>query len=277
MSTRHWIAALAVSALLCSASAEAQTPANNNRAVAQQIANEIHNSGQLSNYRVNVKFKDGVALLTGSVTDQAQANAAMRLARRVSGVNQVLSELEVAPAKLAKPAKAPAEANSGLLLQLADDGTEEQPVARRAAYEPQPMPAQMAPSQPIARRQPMRGGMPVPFARTGQAPIHQAAHRNVRPANYGTAPAQGYAPAGGMGGASGVSYDSPNMPGYAWPSYASHPNYSAVTYPRQYSPTAWPYIGPFYPYPQVPLGWRKVALEWDDGWWFLDFSHHQQH
>ena len=41
---------------------------------------------------------------------------------------------------------------------------------------------------------------------------------------------------------------------------------------QQYSPTAWPYIGPFYPYPQVPLGWRKVTLEWDDGWWFLDFK-----
>jgi hypothetical protein len=67
-------------------------------------------------------------------------------------------------------------------------------------------------------------------------------------------------------------YDHPHMPGYAWPSYASYPNYAAVTYPRQYSPTAWPYIGPFYPYPQVPLGWRKVTLEWDDGWWFLDFS-----
>jgi hypothetical protein len=45
-----------------------------------------------------------------------------------------------------------------------------------------------------------------------------------------------------------------------------------VTYPKQYSPTAWPYIGPFYPYPQVPLGWRKVTLEWDDGWWMLDFK-----
>ena len=67
-------------------------------------------------------------------------------------------------------------------------------------------------------------------------------------------------------------YDSPNMPGYAWPSYAAIPNYAAVTYPKQYSPTAWPYIGPFYPYPQVPLGWRKVTLEWKDGWWFLDFK-----
>ena len=67
-------------------------------------------------------------------------------------------------------------------------------------------------------------------------------------------------------------YDHPYMPNYAWPSYAAYPNYAAVTYPKQYSPTAWPYIGPFYPYPQVPLGWRKVTLEWDDGWWFLDFK-----
>jgi hypothetical protein len=81
----------------------------------------------------------------------------------------------------------------------------------------------------------------------------------------------------GGGGANPPAYDQPHMPNYAWPSYAAYPNYSALTYPQQYSPTAWPYIGPFYPYPQVPLGWRKVALEWDDGWWFLDFydrSHH---
>ena len=67
-------------------------------------------------------------------------------------------------------------------------------------------------------------------------------------------------------------YDHPQMPAYAWPTYASHPNYAAVTYPKQYSPSAWPYIGPFHPYPQVPLGWRKVTLEWDDGWWQLDFK-----
>jgi hypothetical protein len=74
-----------------------------------------------------------------------------------------------------------------------------------------------------------------------------------------------------QGTARQVNYDHPAMPGYAWPSYAAYPNYAALTYPQQYSPAAWPYIGPFYPYPQVPLGWRKVTLEWDDGWWFLDF------
>jgi len=91
-------------------------------------------------------------------------------------------------------------------------------------------------------------------------------------------------PARGMGvggGAVPMRGDGPNMPNYAWPSYAASPNYAAVQYPSQYSPTAWPYIGPFYPYPQVPLGWRRVSLEWDDGWWWLDFddrhihSHHR--
>jgi hypothetical protein len=105
----------------------------------------------------------------------------------------------------------------------------------------------------------------------------------ARPANYaamaggpvpdGAAgpPVPMYMPGSGVGIAP-ARYDHPNMPGYAWPSYAAAPNYAAVTYPKQYSPTAWPYIGPFYPYPQVPLGWRKVTLEWDDGWWMLDFK-----
>ncbi|HPM81784.1 MAG TPA: hypothetical protein PLF81_13845 [Candidatus Anammoximicrobium sp.] len=66
--------------------------------------------------------------------------------------------------------------------------------------------------------------------------------------------------------------DQPSLPGYAWPTYASHPNYAAVTYPGHYSPSAWPYISPFYPYPQAPLGWRNATLKWDDGWWGLDFK-----
>lgn len=97
----------------------------------------------------------------------------------------------------------------------------------------------------------------------------------ARPVNY-TQTQPGTQPAPMMGGHGvGVAparYDHPQLPGYAWPSYAAHPNYGAVTYPKQYSAQAWPYIGPFYPYPQVPLGWRKVTLEWDDGWWQLDFK-----
>jgi hypothetical protein len=61
----------------------------------------------------------------------------------------------------------------------------------------------------------------------------------------------------------------PKMPPYAWPTYAPYNNFSRVAYPDSYPYNAWPYIGPFYPYPKVPLGWRSVTLEWQDGHWFL--------
>ncbi len=109
---------------------------------------------------------------------------------------------------------------------------------------------------------------PLPFAMSGGAQYPHAPAAFTQPTVAAAVPA--YMPAASAGVVP-PQHDHPQMPGYAWPSYASHPNYAGVTYPRQYSPTAWPYIGPFYPYPQVPLGWRKVSLKWKDGWWFLDF------
>jgi BON domain-containing protein len=61
----------------------------------------------------------------------------------------------------------------------------------------------------------------------------------------------------------------PKMPPYAWPTYAPYNNYSRVAYPEAYPYNAWPFIGPVYPFPKIPLGWRAVKLEWQDGyWWF---------
>lgn len=114
------------------------------------------------------------------------------------------------------------------------------PYAQQAAYGPGPM---RAPIHPAAFQQeggPMGGGMPMP-------PVPMARSN------------------------AGQVYDSPNLPNYAWPTYAQYPNSAAVTYPKEYSASAWPYIGPFYPYPQVPLGWRSAQLEWDDGNWNLNF------
>ncbi|MEQ8787320.1 MAG: BON domain-containing protein [Pirellulaceae bacterium] len=151
-------------------------------------------------------------------------------------------------------------------------------------------PGQMAPpgyyGQP---RQAPRNTMPLAFAAAQGADPRMADARNAALHQVGGAmgpggpmgpggmmgpggpqPTPTYVPGGGN--VTPATYDHPSMPNYAWPSYASSPNYAALTYPKQYSPTAWPYIGPFYPYPQVPLGWRKVTLEWDDGWWFLDFN-----
>ena len=123
---------------------------------------------------------------------------------------------------------------------------------------------------PHARADPGDGADPARARSAGRAPGRLPAAEAAT--GVPGAPLPMYAPGTAAGGPAPVRYDHPAMPGYAWPSYAAYPNYAAVTYPKQYSPTAWPYIGPFYPYPQVPLGWRKVSLEWDDGWWWLDFK-----
>jgi hypothetical protein len=70
-------------------------------------------------------------------------------------------------------------------------------------------------------------------------------------------------------GPSPYDLNPPKMPPYAWPTYAPHNNYSRVAQPMAYPYNAWPFIGPIYPFPKIPLGWRSVKLEWDDGyWWF---------
>lgn len=61
----------------------------------------------------------------------------------------------------------------------------------------------------------------------------------------------------------------PPLPPYAWPTYAPFNNYSRVAYPQAYPYESFPYMGPFHPFPKVPLGWRNVRLQWDDGHWWL--------
>ncbi len=123
-----------------------------------------------------------------------------------------------------------------------------------------PAPRAAGRSQPI-RTVGYQGGIEVPDAAEPAAP----------PAPMGAPPAALPAYGPPAGAPSHIAYNQPNFPNYSWPTYAQYPNYAAVTYPSQYAASAWPYIGPFYPYPQVPLGWRKAQLEWDDGYWNLNF------
>jgi len=185
----------------------------------------------------------------------------------------------------ATPAATQADPQTGVVQAYTEPGI--------PAAQPLQRPTMQSRMQPMQRRQPVRrSNMPLPQARMmmGDPNIQQASAQGYCPPGAGGG--EGYAGmGGGMGGpgmgpgmgpmptgvvptsyGAGPNYENAQMPGYAWPSYAAYPNYAAVSYPQQYSPTAWPYIGPFYPYPQVPLGWRKVTLEWDDGWWFLDFD-----
>ena len=203
------------------------------------------------------------------------------------------SQLHTASAPAASAAQAPVAQppRSTMLPRAAQSGPAPRPIATIQQMQAQQLQAQPAamPAQaytpgavmPVAAPQAMLAGQ------AQQVPYYAPAHGRMMPAMYRQplpapgavppgAPVPAYVNATGAGAAPAV-YDQPHLPNYAWPSYAPYPNYAALTYPKQYSPTAWPYIGPFYPYPQVPLGWRKVTLEWDDGWWFLNFADDRRH
>jgi len=179
-----------------------------------------------------------------TVANRAPVQAPTQAQAPVQARTQAQAPVQ-APTQAQVPVQAPAQSNSARSLRPVAVARTQPPVVAQQAETASP------PSYPMMAMAGAPIGVPIAMAAAAM------------PCRGGAPCASGVAPA---------RHDQPNMPGYAWPSYASYPNYAAVTYPRQYSPTAWPYIGPFYPYPQVPLGWRKVTLEWDDGWWMLDFK-----
>lgn len=199
-------------------------------------------AGLLRGFELDVSTVNGDVWLRGKVANDDQKDRVLGLVRRTSGVRRVVDDIGVANSKSGGAVR-PASGNGPAPLTL--DGS------------------------PKVSSMPVMGGAPVPrpFAPSGVASYVQG--EGVAGVAGTPMPMQG---AGSSYGGGAPRYDQPYMPSYAWPSYAAYPNYAAVTYPKQYSPSAWPYIGPFYPYPQVPLGWRKVALEWDDGLWYLDFT-----
>lgn len=240
-------------ALLSAAAALAPTALGDDQAIADQLNRQLaaqKESGRLERYDVQVQVQDGVVELYGQLATAEQKSLVIETARRVPGVRQVVNGLEVAPASAATP------------ISVQDENGSTAYVAPAAAQQPIPSVLKPAPAPQYQMAQAMAPQVPMAAGPSGMAmgPMHGA----------GQMPVPMYAPST-MGAVPPPVYDHPQMPNYAWPAYAAHPNYAAVQYPKQYSPTAWPYIGPFYPYPQVPLGWRHVTLQWDDGWWFLKF------
>jgi len=214
-----------------------------NQEVADQIAQNLRHSGKLSDYRIAVKVQDGTATLKGWVASESQMNVALKMVYKTPGVSRVVNGLTIEESETATTVGKYSPSPS---VQRVASSYAPSPVQPASAMEPDVLPQHRAP-MPVAMTQ-------------------------VMPAQDGGVPGAPRPMYSAQGGVAPVRYDQACMPNYAWPSYAAYPNYAAVTYPRQYSPTAWPYIGPFYPYPQVPLGWRKVTLQWKDGWWFLDFK-----
>lgn len=311
-----------------SSSAAVAPRTTRNQKVAEDIAVALKRA-QFHGYEIEIEFKDGVATLTGKVSDPRQKIKDHQVVSSVPGVRRLDNHLTVIagsrgpirqasadPEATAQPAMqaggasaaAPSNQEKAMLIGRALEAgglsgydieilfQNGQAVLRGTVATPQQVAvagriAQSVPGvQSVANQLRLGQGQgqgQVPggarYAMAGYQPGTPGA-----PVTPGVAPGipgpGGPAPAAGPGGPLGTPvpatgpvpagpvYDNPNIPEYAWPTYAQYPNYAAVTYPSQYSASAWPYIGPFYPYPQVPLNWRKVSLEWSDGHWDLKFD-----
>lgn len=228
--------------------------------------------GRLKGFGVDVNTRDGRVYLNGRARSEEQRRLILDLVRATPGVYSISEDISVVPAATGNPPELRTlpeqqSAAAAPLNRAPAAGARNTTAARPAAMRT-PAPVQNAAANPAAAQRP-----PVPYQAAGfpqGAPMMPA---DCPPGGFGsgyTGMPQPMGPYAGVG--VGPRYEQPYLPNYAWPGYAAYPNYAAVSYPQQYSPSAFPYIGPFYPYPQVPLGWRKVCLEWDDGWWFLDFT-----
>lgn len=209
-------------------------------------------NGQLRNFKLDMNVEEGTVWMNGEVTSPKHKSLALDIASRTHGVVKVVDQIAVhaVPAIQASTQQQGSSRRNPDVVQVAN--------APSPIYHPAP--AQAAPIQAAPLHAQLQA---VPVQQMQQVQQYQPMAQSAQMMGY---------PSYQAGGIAAARYDHPHLPQYAWPSYAAHPNYGAVTYPQQYSAHAWPYIGPFYPYPQVPLGWRRVELKWKDGWWMLDFK-----
>ncbi len=68
--------------------------ASNNQQMADTIAGQLRQSGQLKDYRVDILFQDRTAVLVGVLTDQMQKDEALRIVQGVPGVERVIDRLQ---------------------------------------------------------------------------------------------------------------------------------------------------------------------------------------
>lgn len=238
MATQKWIST-AVGLLLLAASvpALAQSPAPGpNQRTADAVARALRaNTNLTSSSKIAIESRSGLVTLSGVVPSADLKNEALFRAQQVPGVSGVIDRLAVGDARV--------------------------------------MPAQFAEADPTlvalghghGHGHGGFGGEVIGAPVMMEGPVMDGAVGGI---------SNGPLPEGPAGMAGATQAAAPGYPNYAWPSYAPHPNFSAVGYPTVYPWQAWPNIGPFYPYPEVPLGWRAVTLRWDDGLWWLDFKKH---
>ena len=276
---------------------------NANQRAAERIADAI--GERFPDADVDVSFRGGQVWLKGEATSQSQRESIVEHIFRIPGISvtEVSDEIQIVASRApAGGAARPAAAAVNAPVPMPNVANPRTPVAalnqarqmpqvqaqqQQQQVQPQmppqawtgammpPAPQQHHPAYGLQPGQPP--AFPAPFVQTGfiQHPAFiqrpQAAQQPMPIQAQRPIPQQATHHPGHQGPFPG-QFHQPNLPLHAWPSYANYPNYAQVSYPRVYSPGAWPYIGPFYPYPQVPLGWRRVTLEHSNGWWWLDFD-----
>jgi len=212
------------------------TGAHSNQEIADGIAAQLRQNANLRQYNIDIAVKGNTVELHGTVGDAKQRDQAQKIALSAPGITNIVDKLSV-----------------GNIQRVSN--TQDQP----AVLPLSPVPSSL-PSQIPVPAQPMPLGSPIP----PQAQIQVSP--GVPQTVFGE-PQSAADVYGNMGAPNEMG--TPPLPGYAWPTYAPYNNYSRVAYPEAYPACAWPFIGPFYPFPRVPPGWRSVKLEWQDGhWWF---------
>jgi hypothetical protein len=196
--------------------------------LADSIASQLCQSGQLRNYRVDVTVRGSDVELTGAVANQPQREEVLRLVQGVPGVVRVVDRLTL---------------GAGNTITRVQGQT-------------------VAPPPPPGSPEAGAGRLPPPLNNGGAAPVIPGVPANGQggiqePKPLASTPPLGY-----------NDLNPARMPPYAWPTYAPYNNFSRVGYPGALPYNAWPFIGPIYPFPKIPLGWRAVKLEWDDGYWW---------
>lgn len=276
---RRLVLGIAIAAVAC---APAVGQADDQR-IAEFIKSRLQTeqqAGNLRGFNIDMRVEQGTVWFKGHVADEAMEMLVLKAGQSAGhlGAVQVVDEIEVKASTPAAAMPAVVQASESAM-PLAPMAQPSMMVNYQEPIGQQQIPGNIPLGTPV-QGMPMQGipgqgfpGQGVPMYQGQPGPMMQAAPGMMQasaPMMQASAPMPLPMASAGQD-MSAMAGGQPNMPGYAWPGYAAYPNYGAVSYPTQYSPSAWPYIGPFYPYPQVPLGWRRVELEWDDGWWYLDF------
>jgi hypothetical protein len=215
--------------------AEPMPLSSNNQHMADAIAAALSKHPQIHRYRINVAYAGGVAEIEGHVQDASQREIVRQTVLSVPGVIQVRDRLQ--QVSQTEVAQQPVP----VLPPEKKDFVPPPPV--KVPTSPMPVPPSV-----LMPKVPAIPGAPTPAGPQEPTPIFQGPQAGMYP---------------------NPQYQQPPLPPYAWPTYAPYNNVSRVAYPNLYPYNAWPFIGPMYPYPKIPLGWRRITLEWQDGsWWY---------